>query len=141
MRVAYYATATGRIRSVMSFEPGTPSTEYDDYVLAGESTYVDDTNTIETELHYIVGGVKTDRPVLNNGVDTEMLDADGTSQVTFTIPASTIVVLDYDGTTTTAGGSPEPFTLKSVIAGEWNFHIMPPFPARELLLKVIANAV
>lgn len=141
MRVAYYTTATGFIRQVMSFMPTTPSTEYDDYIGVGESMLVDLTNTIDPDLHYVSGGVKTDRPVLNNGIEEVLLAANGTSTITFTIPATTVAILDYDGTTLTAGGAPESFIFQSVVVGEFMITITPPFPTRELLLKVNAYAV
>lgn len=141
MRIAYYTTATGFIRQVMSFMPGTVVADYDDYIGAGESMLEDTTNTIDPELHYVLAGVKTDRPVLNLGVDEVLLAANGVATITFTIPGLTTVMMDYEGVLYTAGASPEAFTVQSAIVGEFVFDIVPPFPTRELLLRVTTYAV
>jgi hypothetical protein len=138
MMANFYVTATGEIDKQIQYEQGTSASTILLDQAAGHS-YILGYN-IDMNLHYISGGVKTNRPFLygstwayvkNNGG----ADADGILQ--FALPAGTEVFcgeLDID----VVSGA-ENFTFQTDIVGEWTFSFDPPFPYVPLILTVEAN--
>jgi len=92
---------------------------------------------INGDIYYVVGGVLTPRPSLLSDFDF-LVDADGVDEVSFSIPANTVV--NHEGKTYFSSAD-ELFVFKSSILGEWEFEILPPFPYIQNDIKVTAIAV
>lgn len=128
--ISYY-DASGFFTEVVTIaDDATPTPPVGGGYLAGE---------YDADTQYVSAGAAADRPMLVADQETFVIAANGSATVTIPgLPAGTVVTL-WDGTeqTTTAA---EALTVKTWIAGEFEFTLTPPFPYIEASFTVVAYA-
>lgn len=122
-----YITATGEIIEVgetagLTAPDGTQS------VYAGDS---------DPEIHYIVGGVLTERPTIS-GLENFTLEGDGVDSFSVSVPNGTVIT-DLETTTTYTASGTETVTFTSTTAGAWDYLFEPPFPYVSGTVRITVN--
>lgn len=89
-------------------------------------------------LYYVVDGAATDRPKLVDDDEAYTLDADGVSVLSIPLIDGTTV---YYGDTETVSSGSEALQVRSAIAGDFVFQILPPWPYVEAEITVTSDVV
>lgn len=138
--VVYYLTATGEVIDGFSWPDTATPTDYATLVPAGGAYIViDDTNPdsdIHSDLHYIVSGVKTDRPFIAD--DEYQINNDGTETVTIALPSGTVIDYDYYLLNQQTSAA-ENWVFTSVLVGTFVINFDPPFPYQDQVVRIYVN--
>jgi hypothetical protein len=130
-QISIWRTATGEITESRTIDPADPPTIDTGYAsLAG---------WYPGDIWYVLAGVATSRPVLVADDAQFVVDADGAPHtIVSSMPDDTVVYCAESGLEQTASGV-EHLVVQSVLDGEFNFTIEPPFPHQSADIIVITR--
>ncbi|MDH6265545.1 hypothetical protein M2360_000935 [Rhizobium sp. SG_E_25_P2] len=128
--ISIYQISDGRVLySEEIGEDETPELEAGEAWLDGE---------YDGALYYVVDGAATDRPQLVDDDRDYTLDADGVTVLTIPLVDGTTV---YYGDTESVSSGTESLQVRSAIAGDFTFQILPPWPYVEAEIVVTSDVV
>lgn len=130
----YYIVATGEVVDAFAWDEDTTAVDWATLNPTGGSYIIDD--ELDPDVHYIVAGVKTDRPLLAD--DQYSINNDGADSVTITLPSGTVIDYDYYLLNQQTSAA-EDWIFTSTIVGTFIIKFDPAFPYQDQVVRISVN--